>query len=402
MWSLKACKGSWSQKLKIFTIACHWQQRLKLKDSRPSHLSHFSSIPRLMLCLRDLPIKRAVKSNHDLKSFLKPTQAFKTLLEIECIDCQPYSTHHNHDESLVWKRTSEILEDICKNIVFLDDHIIVFNKAAGLSVHGSPFNTGDTENVTVHGVLPELGKKLQAPHLDIGLSLKSFYSGLVVLCRDTQSKKKLESCLRGSATQKAQIFTYLVITVGHPNCCFDQECSALISRDFIHGREMSVIQEKNNNSARKVGNMMLTCFNARSLKMNDDLGVSLVEISINKDKWEAVETLMSYHLSPVLGDNIYSSRTMHVMGVPFRAAACSVQPCQQILSQSLKQALEDFEPTWKDQPGSIPLYMHRHKLKLNRFPNKSSKSLVIKAPPPQHFVSLLKYLDLYTDEIVDR
>ncbi|GFR73499.1 RNA pseudouridylate synthase domain-containing protein 3-like [Elysia marginata] len=317
---------------------------------------------------------------------------------------RPFSTHLNGQNNLQEGKDgyNELVEDVYKSIVCMNDDIVVLNKPAGLSVYGSTSGTASLEKATIIDALPGLSKKMQVLHLDIGVSLKSFYSGLVVLCKGEEAKKRLEHCLRGSAAQKAQFLSYLVVTVGQPTCSIEKDLTAFISRDFIHNREMSLIQEENNNNARKAGNMMMTSFTVRTLRANEDLGVALVEISINRDKWEAVEALMSHYLSPVLGDSVYSSRTQYVMGVPFRAGAHSVQPGQQRLPPSLKQALQDFQPKWKDHPGSIPLFMHRHKIELRTFPSKASKPLIITAPPPKHFTSLLKNFGLYAGLTIDR
>ena len=50
----------------------------------------------------------------------------------------------------------------------------------------------------------------------------------------------------------------------------------------------SLIEEKSNNTARKAGAMMLSCFNAQTLTVNEDLGVALVEITVNKGMTEVL------------------------------------------------------------------------------------------------------------------
>ncbi|RUS86222.1 hypothetical protein EGW08_006017 [Elysia chlorotica] len=311
-----------------------------------------------------------------------------------------HSTHYN-GRSILANNTEVLAEDIYKSIVRRDDNIIVLNKPVGLSVYGSTLNNVSSESASINDVLPELREKLEIPHLEIGLSLKSFYSGLVILCCGPDSKKELEHVLKQSAAQKSQIFSYLVLSVGQPSCSQETDLTAYIMRDFFHGREMSIIQEKNN-SARKTGSMMSAAFNVRTLQANEDLGVALLEVSINRDKWEAVEALMSHYLSPVLGDCVYSTRTQYVMGVPFRASAHSVLPGPQRLPPALNKALEEFDPTWQRNSGSMPLFMHRHKIHLNKFPSKNSPPLNLTAPLPNHFVSLLKHLNLYTNSIVDK
>ncbi|GFO07403.1 RNA pseudouridylate synthase domain-containing [Plakobranchus ocellatus] len=291
--------------------------------------------------------------------------------------------------------SAQFIEAAYKSIVHSDDDIIALNKPVGVSVHGSrsPSQAGSS---AVIDSLSELSRRLQTPDLEIGLSLKSFYSGLILICKGSKSKGKLDLALKFAASQKLQVLSYLVISVGIPTCPLGTDLSTYIRREFLHNREMSVIQEQNNNTARKSGSMMLASFRVQTLSTNEDLGVSLVEVSINKDKWESVETILSHWLSPVLGDNIYSSRAQYLMGVPFRTSAHTVPPTQQRLPARLQAALEDYDPGLTETSRSMPLCMHRHKISLSRFPRKDSVPLILTAPLPLHFVSLLKHLGLNT------
>ncbi|CAG5118029.1 unnamed protein product [Candidula unifasciata] len=290
----------------------------------------------------------------------------------------------------------DLLENINKKIIFVNDDIVAINKPYGLSVFGSspPSVNSDKPATTFVGMLSHLKDKLNCSYLDVGLSLKSFYSGLVILCKNKNSKKQMEKVLAGAQAQKIQFKTYLVITVGVPQCSHGVDLTANIAREHLHNREMSTVSDKYIHTAAKEGTMMQTHFNVQPLAVNSSVGAALVQVTINKDKWEAVEVIMSHYLSPVLGDHIYSRRTQLIRGIPFAASAHASLPGPQILPQTIVEALQSREDCVEKD---LPLFVHCHKVVLNKFPTKSSPPLIITAPPQEEFLTTLKCLGLYQE-----
>ncbi|CAL1534533.1 unnamed protein product [Lymnaea stagnalis] len=291
-------------------------------------------------------------------------------------------------------------DDIYSKIIFASDNIVAINKPCGISVYGkrqaSTSDVGEESNKlssTIHQYLPYLSQKLQCPEIEVGLSLKSFYSGVMLLCKSQETKKKFEKCIACAAAQKEPFMSYLVITLGVPVCPHNVPLEAYISREFLHNRELSTVSPKDIHSARKEGSMILVNFSVKPLVVNKDTATSLVEVSINKDRWEAVEVLMSHYLSPVLGDHIYSSRTYSVMGVPFSASPYSVPPSTQKVPPQILEALAHNGHFSKDEP--LPLFMHRYKVTLKRFPVKKSPPLVITGAPQKEYMHALRCLGLY-------
>uniref|UniRef100_A0A0B6ZDU6 Pseudouridine synthase RsuA/RluA-like domain-containing protein n=1 Tax=Arion vulgaris TaxID=1028688 RepID=A0A0B6ZDU6_9EUPU len=284
------------------------------------------------------------------------------------------------------------------------DNLVAVNKPYGLSVFGSSTESseksGDSKNKnnikTLSNILPSLNNKLNCPALSVGLSLKSFYSGIVLLCKHKESAKKLTSFIAECQTQKIQYITYLAITVGMPQCSYEVDLTTNIKRERLHNREMSTVTDIYCHSACKEGKMIKILFNVKPLVVNRSAGAALVQVTINKDKWGAVEVLMSHYLSPVLGDHIYSSRTYMVAEVPFAASAHAAPPAKQKLPSSITELLNSNTDS-NDQ--AEPLFVHRHKLVLNKFPKRSSPPVIITAPPQKEFLTTLQCLGLYKEDM---
>ncbi|BFZ10960.1 hypothetical protein BsWGS_13999 [Bradybaena similaris] len=313
-----------------------------------------------------------------------------------CSTIRRFSSQSKVHEETKQSDVKDVLEDIHKNIIFMNDDIVAINKPSGLSVFGSspPSVNSDRPATTFAGALPKLKEKLNCPELDIGLSLKSFYSGIVILCKNKKSKKQVENILAGAQAQKVQFKTYLAITVGVPQCSHGIDMTANIKREHLHNREMSTISDTYIHSSAKEGTMIQTYFNVQPLVVNSSAGAALVQVTINKDKWEAVEVIMSHYLSPVLGDHIYSHRTQLVRGIPFMASAHASFPGPQRLPQKIVELLQSkVDCVEKD----LPLFVHCHKVVLNRFPTRSSPPMIITAPPHEEFLTTLQCLGLYQD-----
>lgn len=333
-----------------------------------------------------------------IKCYKKHT-SYSTIASKGEIACD--GLHSCNSESLITKKTNAS-EEILSKVTFSNDKIVAINKPCGISVYGTSHHlTSKAENAsnqlkpTILQYLSFLREKFHSPELDVGLSLKSFYSGVMLLCKTKESKKMLEKYIAGAGAQKQPFMSYLVITLGVPACPHNLPLEAYITREFLHNREISTVSTKDIHSARKEGSMMLTNFSVKPLVVSNETSTSLVEVSINKDKWEAVEALMSHYLSPVLGDHIYSSRTYSVMGVPFSASPYSVSPSTQKVPQKTLEALaNNFS---KDVP--LPLFMHRHKVTLKKVPLKKSPPLIINGAPPEDFLIALKCLGLYDTAI---
>ncbi|KAI8771703.1 RNA pseudouridylate synthase domain-containing protein 3 [Biomphalaria glabrata] len=310
-----------------------------------------------------------------------------------------YCNHNTKKESL---KTSQTADLILQNIVFENDAIVAVNKPLGISAFGkkSVLNCSNTESnlESIQQCLPLLSERLKCPGLGIGLSLKSYHQGLLLLCKDKKIKTKLDDCLTQMAIERCQFLTYLAVTVGIPTCPPNTPTEIYIQREYLHDREISVVTSQGSVTARKKGLMILSKFTVKPLMVNTDLNVALLEISINKDKWDAVESLLSYYLSPILGDDIYSSRVYTINGIPFASSPYVTKPKLQELPSSVVNVLT--ESGLLTQEKRLPLFLHRHKVMVNRFPNSKSPPLVITSKPHDYFLQVLQSLGLYNANIV--
>ncbi|XP_059152167.1 mitochondrial mRNA pseudouridine synthase RPUSD3-like [Physella acuta] len=303
-------------------------------------------------------------------------------------------TKENFDKKVV-----EVAEELKKCVTFVNRDLLVINKKHGVSVYGKISehidSSSKTEASSVVECLPYLKKIYNSPELDVGLSIKSFYTGVLLLTRSSDSKTKLAKVLASVATQQIQFMKYLVITVGVPQCPHATPLEAFIKRKYLHARELSIVNSKDVHMARKNGMMIHTNYTVKPLVVNTELGVALVEVSVDKDKWESVEVLMSHHLSPVLGDHVYSRRAYSLMGVTLAANPYSTPPAIQKLPKALEECLRSKGHMTDGK--QMPLFMHRHKVTLSKF--KRDSSLVIQAKPDGEFLQVLQSLNLYDPNV---
>ncbi|KAH9504824.1 hypothetical protein Btru_062038 [Bulinus truncatus] len=273
--------------------------------------------------------------------------------------------------------TNTTVDLIHKNIIFENDALIAVNKPAGLSVYGTEHCAHSGNNVhSIQHCLPLLSNRLKCPDLEIGLSLKSYFQGVMLFCKNREYKEKLDKCMTQMIPKKSQFLSVLAVTIGVPTCPHNILVDICLKREYIHNREMSTVTNESSNTLRKKGLMILTNFTVKPLLVNTLLNVALMEISINKDKWDALETLMSHYLSPVLGDEIYSSRVYTLRGTPFASSPYTSKPRPQELPAGVICALKDAGHLL--QKNQLPLFLHRHKVTLNKFPTFQSSPLVIK------------------------
>ncbi|XP_012943098.1 mitochondrial mRNA pseudouridine synthase RPUSD3 [Aplysia californica] len=297
--------------------------------------------------------------------------------------------------------------NISCQVIYEDENVLALNKPQYFSVYGKSNyaeeerkdskDNADTATESVSQLLPDLAVNFGCSDLEIGLSLKSFYSGVVLLSKTSESKASLDKFLSKAAAQKVLFMSYLAITVGIPQCVYGVPLHSCVARESLHGLEMSVIHEKGSQSARKDGKMMLLPHTVEPLAINSDLGAALVRVTVNKDKWGALEAILSYYLSPVLGDTKYSARTHTVMGAPFPTSPLAAPPGPQRLPAKLQACLtSDLSLSPVDRSR---LFLHRHQVNLTQFPRRAAAPLAITATPPSHFLSTLKCLGLFSEKL---
>jgi len=326
----------------------------------------------------------------------------KTLNEVLICSPQKYSsqtyttqashTSGGHEQNSDYF-LSKALHDINLETVFQDENIVAINKPQGVSVNGSVYGK------SIVDMLPLLANKYGCKDgdLEVGIGVKSFYSGLIVLSKSKKVKEALQKSTRRDAATRNPYLSYLAITNGVPECDNRTKHLQYLERVYLHNTQMSTVIEKCQNK-RKANTACSVNYVVDPLVVNTETGAALVKVLIDKDKWDAVPCMLSHHLSPILGDEIYSRRVSSLIGTRMAVPPHSAPPGPQSLPEEIKIQIKDQELL---DGGNRRLMLHRYQMHLTQVPNKHAKPLTLTAKPPLLFIETLKHLGLYKEDLFD-
>lgn len=182
-------------------------------------------------------------------------------------------------------------EDIPLRVVYEDQHLLVVDKPAGLSVHPGAGRSGGTlVNALLHRIkdLSGVGGVLRpgiVHRLDKGTS------GLMVVAKDDQTHRALAAQFAGRTVEKH----YLALVHGVPARA-QGEITAPIGRDPVHRKKMS-IRAPRARSARS---------RYRLIEALD--GAALLEVRIHTGRTHQVRVHLAAIGHPVAGDATYGGR----------------------------------------------------------------------------------------------
>ncbi|KAL5014645.1 hypothetical protein ScPMuIL_008915 [Solemya velum] len=288
----------------------------------------------------------------------------------------------------------EMVKDLCSSIIHEDDHMVVFNKAVGIRVSGE--QGGGTEEERAHrsqsvqDVLPELCEKLRCSELDIATPMSRNHSGVLILTKSQDLKRKLMKSLYTAQIQKELYQNYLLISVGLPTCNHNGIQTLYMRREKIGEDYLTLPESEPSKFSRKKGDVKQALFQMNIISESQRADCALVSLNTNRAKWDSAEVFMTRTLAPVLGDHTYSNRVASVLGVPLHVSPRNVSPAPQRLPKAICQSLGVLE----HETEGIPLHLHRHRIHIQRFPFKTAPSLELKAPLPQFFIDTLKKLEI--------
>lgn len=177
--------------------------------------------------------------------------------------------------------TCELLQ---KRILYEDDHILVVNKPAGMSVH-----VGSTVRIGVIEAIRHLYPKL--PHIELAHRLDSETSGCLVLAKKKKILRELHELLRAGKMNKI----YWALTQGkwHKH---EFQVNLPLHKQFKAGGK-HVVQ------VQKDGKSSLTVFSPlKSYKQ-----ATLVEAKLFTGRTHQIRVHAAYHKHPIAGDDRYGS-----------------------------------------------------------------------------------------------
>ena len=230
------------------------------------------------------------------------------------------------------KSTSALLMG---RILYEDDHLLIINKPAGMSVHA-----GSTVRVGVVEALKHLYPKL--PQLELAHRLDSETSGCLILAKKKRILRELHALLREGQVSKL----YWTLTMGKwKDSSLRVELS--LHKDYRDGGKHVV-------EVNKHGKTALTVF--RPLKILDQ--ASLMEVKLHTGRTHQIRVHAAHQGHPIAGDDRYGDPEfnkrarqlglkrmfLHARSIDFTLPSLNqritvVAP----LDPELEQAIESFE-----------------------------------------------------------
>lgn len=182
-------------------------------------------------------------------------------------------------------------------ILYEDEHIVVINKPAGLTVHPG---AGKENNTLVHGLLhhcTDLSGIGGAVRPGIVHRLDKDTSGIMIIAKNDSSHNALMAQFKERIVQK----TYLALVKG-PLKDLSGIIQTQLGRHPVHRKRMAV-----------VANGKLAVTEWKRLKYNQT--ASMVSIRLHTGRTHQIRVHMAHIGHPLLGDSLYGGPvTLHING----------------------------------------------------------------------------------------
>ncbi|KAG8225385.1 hypothetical protein J437_LFUL016810 [Ladona fulva] len=294
-----------------------------------------------------------------------------------------------------WKSKRELTEYLLRNTIYNENGLIALNKPYGLGIQ-PPSKLRDTrittaipnsENYTIAEVLPLLGNNYGVDRLMIVKSPEKYSSGITLLATSNEVFEKVVKCKRRDLASVRLTSKYLAVVVGQPKVSLKNETVNYLLVKSPDGKsKQPIVQDF---TAKQIGSEKERKVRVAYNTISHGSSTCLVEIKPSTTRWHFLRVYLSHLLSPVLGDNLYSSRVTSFMGVTVAANPFNNFRRPQILGQEILEVL-NVSP---EEEHIIPCHIHLQEVVLTSF-HKNKTDLTILAPPPSYFQWTCEKLNL--------
>lgn len=234
-------------------------------------------------------------------------------------------------------RTTKILPvQIDFGVVYEDDHLLVINKPAGLTVHPA---AGNTEHTLVNALLAYCGQSLSGigGELRPGIvhRLDKDTSGLMVVAKHDSAHQALSAQLADRSLSR----TYKALVWGVPQPS-QGIVETLIGRSPNNRKKMAVLKKGGKTAITHYKTERYFTTHSTSRHAAQPL-VSLIECKLHTGRTHQIRVHLTHIGHPLLGDPVYGGKTTQ------KLAAYSDQQVQEALKERLlsfdRQALHAAE-----------------------------------------------------------
>lgn len=228
------------------------------------------------------------------------------------------------------------LLDLKKSVIYEDDHLIIFNKAAGVATQGGT-KTSQHMDGFINAMFEGQAIKPRLVH-----RLDKDTSGVLVFAKTLKAAQHMTRLFKGRLVEK----TYVALTVGKPDIHDGRISAPLKKSQTKHGEKILVDEEE--------GVDAVTEFEVLDYAHNR---LALLQLTPQTGRTHQLRAHCAYMKTPILGDGKYGGKAAF---------------------------LESLE---------IPKKVFLHASTLN-FKSVDGKAIKAKAPLPDHFKKALKTLGM--------
>lgn len=300
-------------------------------------------------------------------------------------DTLPKSKSHVFKKKLFITH-AEMADNLSKNCIYNEDGLIILNKPYGLKKEGKEEyrnnlqiarhpSVSNIHHLSFAEVLTPLSENLSVDQLNLVKLPDRYISGVSIATSKEIATRRIANCLKNP---KLKPYTFLALCIGVPAV---EEDTIKIGVTFKTKNDMKkvVFVEKYSTSASKANKVFPLFMHHKILSVNEELKVSLVQLTVNRNKWNCLRLYCATKLfAPCLGDWLMGSRVRYINEIPVLVDAFNpVTNSGPILSDKILNALQ----IKKHDQSSVPLHMHLSRVDLPRY-GRDGKIFI--AEPSEH------------------
>lgn len=308
--------------------------------------------------------------------------------------CFHQSSRNNHPYKFSKYKSYELAEELCKNILYHDNDMVVLNKPYGVSMGQNDKLKG--ENLAFDDICPLLVKSLGCTELFPAKAPERYASGVSIYCKNQPILNKVKKCLRSMKATKYPAEFYECIVIGQPSAregTFKGGITVISPKNDYKKKGIKLVKEYSKNKVKK-GEIKPLILEHSTISESDY--ASRLIISTTCTKHHSVRVYAATEIvSPILGDHIFGKFVRTILGKPVlidQFSPTAQQPQKlptDLLSRLELSSRNDIE---------IPLHLHLFRVKLKDFFGKN-KHLEFSAKPPDYFIWTCEILHLNDDSV---
>ncbi|CAF0933142.1 unnamed protein product [Adineta ricciae] len=316
------------------------------------------------------------------------------------------------------RQPKDLVTCILNNVIYHDDQIILLNKPPGVIVLDETWdrktvqvtnedhdddeqdhsNVRNSNPCTIQYHMPQFRSALKWDHFFPCIRTPNEPSGLLMYTQNAQLHDNIKkTAMRLFRKSREPYITFYGITTSIPRKL--EDCHhMMVERHLYKEQYLSYEVFEASSNAIKHGRVYNGTVQHRTLSVNDELKVALVEFKTTTCTWDFVELYCLRQCAPLLGDHKYWNRIKTVGGVPMyiNPIKHEIYPAKQQLNKHVRLALDLY-----GLQIVCPLHLHLTDFNLPKKYRRQPISVHYQARPFPYFYETLERLKLTFPEDLD-